>query len=54
MLTEWSTPGVDIHAVFATSRYLSPNVRSFIDCAIDQSRRDEAYIHYMVATWPGA
>jgi DNA-binding transcriptional LysR family regulator len=33
VLTEWTTPDVPVHAVFASARYLTPKVRAFIDLA---------------------
>ncbi len=36
VLPGWTRPPAPIHAVFASSRYLSPKVRSFIDLACDQ------------------
>ena len=33
VLAEWSAPQVPVHAVFASSRYLSPKVRAFVDLA---------------------
>jgi DNA-binding transcriptional LysR family regulator len=35
VLAEWSLPNVAIHAVFASARYLTPKVRSFIDLAVE-------------------
>ncbi|MDE2579823.1 MAG: LysR family transcriptional regulator [Hyphomicrobiales bacterium] len=40
LFRDWRTPDVPIHAVFVSSRYLSPNVRGFIDHAIAQTRKD--------------
>jgi len=34
VLPGWSPPEVPVHAVFASSRYLTPKVRAFIDLAI--------------------
>jgi len=33
VLTEWSTPAADVHAVYPSSRYLAPKVRGFVDLA---------------------
>lgn len=52
LFADWQTPSVDTHAVFASSRYLSPNVRGFIDHAIRQSRQDEAAVTAILASWP--
>jgi DNA-binding transcriptional LysR family regulator len=35
VLSEWSTPEVPVHAVFASARFLSPKVRAFIDLAAE-------------------
>lgn len=35
LLADWSLPTVPVHAVFASARYLTPKVRSFIDLAVD-------------------
>lgn len=35
VLTEWRLPTVPVHAVFASVRYLTPKVRSFIDLAVE-------------------
>jgi DNA-binding transcriptional LysR family regulator len=35
VLPEWAPPAVPVHAVFASARYLTPKVRSFIDLAVD-------------------
>ncbi len=34
MLPEWSPPAIPIHALFPSSRYLTPKVRAFIDLAV--------------------
>jgi DNA-binding transcriptional LysR family regulator len=36
LLPHWSLPTIPIHAVFASARYLTPKVRSFIDLAVDE------------------
>jgi DNA-binding transcriptional LysR family regulator len=36
LLSHWSLPALPVHAVFASARYLTPKVRSFIDLAVDQ------------------
>ncbi|MFM2262144.1 MAG: hypothetical protein RI959_820, partial [Pseudomonadota bacterium] len=33
VLTDWQLPSAPVHAVFASARYLTPKVRSFIDLA---------------------
>jgi LysR family transcriptional regulator for bpeEF and oprC len=33
VLSDWAPPTVPVHAVFASARYLTPKVRSFIDLA---------------------
>lgn len=33
VLSDWAAPEVPVHAVFASARYLTPKVRSFIDLA---------------------
>lgn len=33
---DWSLPSVPVHAVFASSRYLVPKVRAFVDLALAQ------------------
>jgi LysR family transcriptional regulator for bpeEF and oprC len=35
VLSGWSLPQVPVHAVFASSRYLTPKVRAFIDLAAE-------------------
>lgn len=35
LLGEWSLPAVPVHALFASSRYLTPKVRAFIDLAAE-------------------
>ena len=35
VLADWSLPTVPVHAVFASARYLTPKVRSFIDLAVE-------------------
>lgn len=35
VLANWSLPTVPVHAVFASARYLTPKVRSFIDLAVN-------------------
>lgn len=35
VLARWSPPAVPVHAVFASARYLTPKVRSFIDLALE-------------------
>lgn len=35
VLAGWSPPGVPVHAVFASARYLTPKVRGFIDLAVE-------------------
>jgi LysR family transcriptional regulator, regulator for bpeEF and oprC len=34
LLTDWHIPSTPVHAVFASARYLTPKVRSFIDLAV--------------------
>jgi len=34
VLADWSIPDVPVHAVFASARYLTPKVRTFIDQAV--------------------
>jgi len=34
LLAQWTLPTVPVHAVFASARYLTPKVRSFIDLAV--------------------
>lgn len=34
LLTDWELPSAPVHAVFASARYLTPKVRSFIDLAV--------------------
>lgn len=36
VLPEWSTPKAPVHAVYPSNRYLSPNVRAFIDLALER------------------
>lgn len=36
VLAHWSRPPVPVHAVFASSRYMSPKVRAFIDVCVEQ------------------
>ena len=36
VLHRWSTPHVQVSAVFASARYLAPKVRAFIDLAIER------------------
>lgn len=35
VLANWALPTAPVHAVFASARYLTPKVRSFIDLAVD-------------------
>ena len=35
VLPDWALPAVPVHAVFASARYLTPKVRSFIDLAVE-------------------
>jgi DNA-binding transcriptional LysR family regulator len=35
VLPEWGSPPVPVHALFPSSRYLTPKVRKFIDLAVD-------------------
>lgn len=35
VLTDWLLPSAPVHAVFASARYLTPKVRSFIDLAVN-------------------
>lgn len=35
VLTEWALPIVPVHAIYASPRYLSPNIRAFIDVALE-------------------
>ncbi|WP_047396908.1 LysR family transcriptional regulator [Chitinibacter sp. ZOR0017] len=35
LLADWSLPAIPVHAVFASARYLTPKVRSFIDLALE-------------------
>jgi DNA-binding transcriptional LysR family regulator len=39
LLVDWQVPGVPVHAVFASSRYLTPKVRAFIDLAVEHFDR---------------
>jgi DNA-binding transcriptional LysR family regulator len=34
LMAEWTLPTAPVHAVFASARYLTPKVRSFIDLAV--------------------
>jgi DNA-binding transcriptional LysR family regulator len=34
MLPDWSPPAIPVHALFPSSRYLTPKVRAFIDLAV--------------------
>jgi LysR family transcriptional regulator, regulator for bpeEF and oprC len=34
VLPDWKPPSVPVHAVYPSNRYLSPNVRAFIDLAV--------------------
>jgi LysR family transcriptional regulator, regulator for bpeEF and oprC len=36
VLPDWAAPEVPVHAVFASSRYLTPKVRAFIDLAVER------------------
>lgn len=42
VLPEWAPPPVPVHAVFASARYLTPKVRSFIDLAVQAMREGQA------------
>lgn len=42
VLPDWSLPEVPVHAVFASSRYLTPKVRGFIDLAVDAMKEGDA------------
>lgn len=35
VLPDWSPPSIPVHAVFASARYLTPKVRTFIDLAVE-------------------
>lgn len=35
VLEDWSVPDVPVHALFASSRYLTPKVRAFVDLAVE-------------------
>ena len=41
VLADWTPPGVPVHAVFASARYLTPKVRAFIDLAVEAMRERE-------------
>jgi DNA-binding transcriptional LysR family regulator len=34
VLPDWSPPAIPVHALFPSSRYLTPKVRAFIDLAV--------------------
>ena len=36
VLADWHLPTVEVHAVFASARYLTPKVRAFIDLAVER------------------
>lgn len=36
LLPDWQLPSTPVHAVFASARYLTPKVRTFIDLAVEQ------------------
>lgn len=36
VLADWTLPTVEVHAVFASARYLTPKVRAFIDLAVER------------------
>lgn len=40
ILGDWSHPEIPVHAVFASARYLTPKVRTFIDLAVEAMGRD--------------
>lgn len=42
VLVGWQPPPVPVHAVFASTRYLAPKVRAFIDHAVASFDADEA------------
>ena len=37
ILPDWSRIPVPIHAVFASSRYMNPAVRAFVDLAVERT-----------------
>lgn len=39
VLDDWSLPSAPVHAVFASSRYLTPKVRAFIDIAVSDMQK---------------
>lgn len=41
VLSEWKSPDIPVHAVFPSTRYLTPKVRAFIDLAIRDFERIE-------------
>jgi LysR family transcriptional regulator, regulator for bpeEF and oprC len=42
VLPDWRPPGVPVHAVYPSNRYLSPKVRAFIDLALSRFPDDNA------------
>ncbi len=40
VLRGWSPAPVPVHAVFASARYLTPKVRTFIDLAVEAMGED--------------
>ncbi len=40
VLPDWSPPAIPIHALFPSSRYLTPKVRAFIDLAVASHAND--------------
>jgi LysR family transcriptional regulator, regulator for bpeEF and oprC len=40
VLPDWKAPPVQVHAVYPSNRYLSPNVRAFIDLAVSRFPSD--------------
>jgi DNA-binding transcriptional LysR family regulator len=45
VLSGWSPPSVPVHAVFASARYLTPKVRSFIDLAVEAMKSSEPSLY---------
>ena len=41
VLTAWASPPMPVHAVFASTRYMDPKVRAFVDLCCEAFRDDE-------------
>ncbi len=52
VLPKWAGPPASVHAVYPSNRYLSPNVRAFIDLALEHLPRSSDDARRVVFTLP--